>query len=307
MNIVFFGSDSFGIPALEKLIKRDNLLIVTEHDKPMGRGRKLTPLPIKSFALENNLPFIETENCNDSNIIKRLKEFKADFIVVASFGQILNEDLLRLPRYMPLNIHPSILPKYRGAAPIRRAIMNCESKTGVTIIKIAKKLDAGEILDQVRIPLTDDDVYTDLFRKLSQLGAELLIKSIDLVKSGQFSLKKQNDADATYATKIKNNDYILKVNRSAQCVLRQINAFSTKPGAIVRINKKPFKIINAALSPNINVNAGALYAINKHLYLGTNSSALEIIKIQPAGKSVMSGKDFINGYRLKTELKLDEV
>jgi len=268
MNIVFFGSDSFGIPALERLNSISNLLIITEHDKPAGRGRKIFPLPPKIYALKNNVNFLETNNCNEDTIIEKINNFKPDFFVVASFGQLLKEVILSLPKYLPLNIHPSLLPKYRGAAPIRRAIMNGENETGISIIKMEKKLDAGGIILQKKVQIDDDTIYTDLFKTLSISGAELLLKAIYSIIKDNYKMKIQDDSCATYAEKITRADY--------------------------------------TLHSNVSLPKNTIGAIKKHLYLGTKTNSLEILKIQPSGKSVMDSKAFLNGYSIDHNIKLEE-
>ncbi|NIA23382.1 MAG: methionyl-tRNA formyltransferase [Proteobacteria bacterium] len=305
MNIVFFGSDSFSIPALERLKDISNLLIITEHDRPAGRGRKTYPLPPKTYALKNNLKFIETEDCNEKFVIKKIENFKPDFIAVASFGQILKETLLALPKYIPLNIHPSLLPKYRGAAPIRRAIMGGENETGVSIIKMEKKLDAGGIILQERVQIDDSTIYTELFETLSVFGADLLLEAIDLIRNGSYSTKKQDKSKSTYANKIMRIDYTLNANRDSKSVLRQINAFSEKPGTIFKMGGKQLKIIRASYS-DFNLPPNTIRVIKKHLYLGTKTIALEILKIQPAGKSAMDAVAFLNGNKINQNIKIEE-
>lgn len=307
MNIVFFGSDNFGIPTLDKLKDISNLLIITEPDKHMGRGRSLKPLPTKSYAIKNNLKHIETENCNNREILYKIRSFNPDFIVVVSFGQMLNQELLDLPKYMTLNTHPSLLPAYRGAAPIQRAILNGETEIGVSIIKIAMKLDSGDIVSQRKIPLSDNDIYTEIYKKLAELGASLLIESINIVVKGNYTMQSQNNNLSSYASKIKKVDYILKLNKSAYQVQRQINAFSKKPGARIYYRGQIIKIITSEIATKKRLNAYTLSAIDKKLYLGTNDYAIEIFEIQPQGKGVIKGIDFINGYKINETIKLEEV
>ncbi len=307
MNIVFFGSDNFGIPTLYKLKDMSNLLVITEPDKHMGRGRSLKPLPIKLFALKNNLKHIETENCNDKGILKRIESFNPDFIVVVSFGQMLNQELLDLPKYMTLNTHPSLLPRYRGAAPIQRAILNGESEIGVTIIKIAMELDSGDIISQRKILLSDNDIYTETYEKLAKLGASLLIESINVIVRDDYTLQPQNSNLSNYAKKIKKDDYILNLDKSAYQVQRQINAFSKKPGARIYYKGQIIKIISSKIATERRFDTYSLSAIDKKLYLGTNDYAIEVFEIQPQGKRVIKGIDFINGYKINKTIKLEEV
>lgn len=307
MNIVFFGSDNFGIPTLDKLKDISNLLIITEPDKHMGRGRSLKSLPTKSYAIKNNLKHIETENCNNREILDKIRSFNPDFIVVVSFGQMLNQELLDLPKYMTLNTHPSLLPGYRGAAPIQRAILNGETEIGVSIIKIAIKLDSGDIVSQRKIPLSDNDIYTEIYEKLAELGASLLIESINMIVQGNYTIQSQNNNLSSYASKIKKVDYILKLNKGAYQVQRQINAFSKKPGARIYYRGQIIKIITSEIATKKRLNAYTLSAIDKKLYLGTNDYAIEIFEIQPQGKGVIKGIDFINGYKINETIKLEEV
>ena len=304
MKIVFFGSDSFGIPALEKLKGISQLLIITEHDRPKGRGRKFSPLPPKTYALNNDLRFLETENCNDNYLVEQIREFKPDFFVVASFGQLLKKTLLAIPKYFPLNIHPSLLPLYRGAAPIRRAIMEGETKTGVSIIKMDKKLDSGGIILQDTVPIDDTTIYTELSKTLAELGAVLLVRSINSIVRNTYSIAKQDDSLATYAKKIKNSDSLLNLKYDSGTVLRQINAFSEKPGVTFKIKGRQFKIIHAIRSEH-KLQNGKLEVLDKHLFLGTSTNAIEILKIQPAGKSIMAPREFLNGYTKFTNTLLD--
>lgn len=220
---------------------------------------------------------------------------------------MLNQELLDLPKYMTLNTHPSLLPAYRGAAPIQRAILNGETEIGVSIIKIAMKLDSGDIVSQRKIPLSDNDIYTEIHEKLAKLGAYLLIESINIIVKGNYTIQSQNNNLSSYARKIKKEDYVLKLNKSACQVQRQINAFSKKPGARIYYKGQIIKIITSKITTEKKLNAYTLSAIDKKLYLGTDDYAIEIFEIQPQGKGIIKGVDFINGYKINKAIKLEEV
>jgi len=208
LKIIFMGTADFGIPVLERLAdsKENKVLVVTQPDRPQGRGRKILPTPIKKIALYKRLELFQPENINDEESIKRIKEFNPDIILVVAYGQILSNHILNTPKIGCINIHGSILPKYRGAAPINRAIINGEKETGITFMFMKEKVDAGEIIFQDKIDILPNETCGELYYRLSDLSARALPKLLEKIKSGKIEKIPQDNKLATFARKMNKED-----------------------------------------------------------------------------------------------------
>jgi len=301
MRWVYIGTGLFATSVLEKLYLsglRPGLVVVPP-DKRRGRGLKRRPVPVKEFAIEANIDYVECENLEEENCKKRLIDFNPDFLVVCDYGKILKREILAIPRIAPLNIHPSLLPKYRGAAPIERSILNGEKETGISIIIMNERIDAGELLLQEKVAIGEDETKGDLIVKLSVLVPELLKQAMEGLIKAEIRPHPQTGA-SSYAKKIKKEELFIDWNEDAVKVKNKINAFSPIPGARSELNNEIIKILRARLSNKaLSLSPGEIY-VEHHtrLFVGTGKGVVEILEIQPPGKKIMLAKEFIQGRKL---------
>ena len=303
MNIVYLGSGQFGIECLNALFKsRHRLqLIVTHPAHPAGRGLKLAPTPIAAWAKENSLPVFETEDVNSPEAVEKIKSASPDLIVVIAFSQKVSQNIVQLPPKGAINVHSSLLPKYRGAAPINWAIINGEKETGVSIITLADKLDSGDILAQTKTPIEPDENAGQLSDRLSLLAALLLLETIDAIESGKANYTKQDNSLATKAPKLKKSDGFIDFNEPAQILRRKILGLYPWPGASANyLSKKTGKtdlitFADACVVEPHNPEHLPPGTLDKNLNIICSQNALRIIRIKPAGKAVMSFSAFANG------------
>ena len=297
-RIIFMGSPEFSVPSLAQMVKHQNVIgVVTQPDRPSGRGRLLASPPVKDLALSYGIPVIQPEKLKDQGVFETLVSWDPDFIVVVAFGQILRQNVLDLPRYGCINVHGSILPRWRGAAPIQASILHGDKETGITIMKMDKGIDTGDILAVKTIPIEINDNTYSLSKKLSVLGADLLNESINKLLLGEIELNKQDDSNATYAQMIKKEDGFLNPDKSADELERQIRAFFPWPGAFIDIDGEKMKVLEASVMRQIDINPGERKILDGFPVLGTRNGGLKILKIQPAGRKAISGKDFLLGYK----------
>ncbi|MCX8081836.1 MAG: methionyl-tRNA formyltransferase [bacterium] len=301
MKIIYFGSDAFGIPSLEALKKKYCLAgVITSPDKPCGRGLKISSTPIKVWALNNNIPVYQPENISDTTFIKTLKDISPDFIVLISYGKILPEEIIKIPSAGAINVHPSLLPKYRGAAPMEWALINGEKETGITVITIKDRVDTGEIIKQERTSIYETDDIFSLRRRLSEIAPSLLLESITDIKNGIKPLPQQGIS--TYARRLKKEDGLIQWKKSATEVYNLIRGVKEWPGAYTYLNGKYIKIYGALpVSEKKDGQPGEIVDINhSNIYVACGKGILKINELQMEGKKKMSATEFINGYRLKT-------
>jgi methionyl-tRNA formyltransferase len=303
MNIVYLGSGPFGVECLNALSRSDHNLkfIVTQPAQQAGRGRKPRPTQVACWADEHSIPFIETNNVNTSESIKRIAALEPDLIVVIAFGQKVGGELTSLPPRGAINVHASVLPKYRGAAPINWAIINGEATTGISIITLAEKMDAGQILSQAQTDIRADETAGLLHDRLAELAAPLLSKTIDQIATGTAVYAGQDDSKATLAPKLKKTDGFLDFTEPAETLARKIRGFWPWPGASANyISKKTGKStrVNIATAEPVETsNAEGLAAgtLDENLNIICGEDALKITRIKPAGSPLMDFKDFANG------------
>ena len=302
MKIVFFGSSDFAAPVLEALSKTEEVaLVVTQPDRKKGRSLKIAPTAVKKTADSLGIKVYQPENVNKKKSVEHLKSFKADLFVVVSFGQILKKELLDIPAKYCLNVHASLLPKYRGAAPINRALANGEKETGVTIIRMNEKMDEGDIMikEPVEISINDDSVT--LADKLSMKGSSLLLRAIDLIKTGTANFVKQESSDATYAPKLKKQDGAIDWNLDAAEICDRVRAFVPWPGCFTHLGPKVLKIWEVTptgISGYKGSSPGTILEIRKDgILVSAGKGAIEIKVIQPEGKRRMKSEEFIAGHR----------
>ena len=299
INIIFFGNTDFSNPTLLACKKKFNLkAVVTNKSKKMGRGQKILDTPVMTLAKKENLKIIEGEDLSDASFIDQLKDLNPDFFVVVAY-RILPKYLLDIPKYGSINIHSSLLPKYRGAAPIQHALLNQEDSTGVSTFLIEPKVDTGKIIDQLKIVITKDDNYGSLSKKLSEAGAGLIESSINKCLHHSSELTEQNNSMATLAPKISKEDLKINWNNKSDIILAQVKAFSPIPGAFTTINSKRLKIFKAeSISNDNNHKIGSIYHVGKNFFdVQCGKNALRLFKVQLEGKKAMDSKDFIVGYK----------
>jgi len=298
IQIVFMGSPDFALPTLKALADHFSVAgVVTQPDRPAGRGRTLTPPPVKELALERNLPIIQPRNLKEEDAKEQLRNWKADVIIVAAFGQILPPEILELPAHGCINVHASLLPRWRGAAPIQAAILHGDEITGITIMEMDSGLDTGPIIDQRTIPIQPDDTAGSLSQKLAHLGGEMIVESLTEYLSGDLVPKPQDDSKATYAPMLNKSDGELDFKRPAKKVSLKIRAYNPWPGTFIYWKDKRLKIYTAHAVPTTSPGPGVR---TKHANLpaiGTEDGIIVFDKVQPAGKQKMPGEAFLRGAR----------
>ena len=299
VRIIFIGSGELGLPALERLAP-EVCGVVTAPDKPAGRGLKTFPTPVKTLALSLGLPVIETENINAAEIIAKLQSFRPEIILVAAFGQMLKKEVLEIPQKGVFNIHPSLLPKYRGAAPVEHTILNQEQETGVTIIRVTRKMDAGPILAQEKTAVRPDEDTPSLSRRLAEIGAEMAVKGLKQAAEGTAALKPQDERAATYAAKITKGDGRIDWTKDAAEISARIRAFIRWPRAytfchgkeIIIYGARPVNETAPLAKPGV-----VLMADTAGIRVACGKGALLLTELQAAGKKRLPAADFIRGFR----------
>jgi methionyl-tRNA formyltransferase len=303
-SVVFMGSPDFALPTLTALSKEYNVLgVVTQPDRAAGRGRELKPPPVKRLAQELNIPVIQPVKLREPEAIEQLRLWSPDLIVVAAFGQILRKEVLELPPHGCINVHASLLPRWRGAAPINAAILHGDEETGVTIMKMDVGLDTGPMLSQRSIRLAPDDTAGAAFEKLSHLGAELLLETLPPYLAGTLQPVPQPDEGMTYAPMIKKEEGQLDFTRPAKELERRIRAFNPWPGAFMGFEGSLLKIHRAHVQGG-EAEAGQQLVTRDQPAVGTGSGILVLDEVQPAGKKAMSGKSFLAGARQWTQSRV---
>jgi len=305
MRIVFFGTPDFAIPSLDYILQSNYqvLKVVTNPDKKSGRGRKSQPSPISVFCKEKMIECLYCSDFNDNQFYAQLKSMNPDLFVVVAF-KILPEKIINIPRHGSINVHPSLLPKYRGSAPIQHAILNCEKETGVTIFKLNRQIDSGHIIIQEKYLIDKEVNFSDLYSLLSKFGAKLLIKAIDLIDSGavkyipqkEYEKSSKSDNTTIYAKKINTKDCLIDWGFSAEQINAKIRAFSKTPGAFTFFKGKKVKIFDSTIYREYpeKLNKSICRSFKGELLVGTKDTPIQINFLQFEGKKVIKGKDFIN-------------
>jgi methionyl-tRNA formyltransferase len=309
LRIIFMGTAELSCASLEKLARDFSVAaVVTQPDKPKGRELKPQPSPVKILAEKLKFPVMQPAKARDEKFIGELRELRPDLIVVVAYGQILPQSMLDLPIFGCLNVHTSLLPKYRGAAPVQSAILNGETETGVTIMKMDAGLDTGAIVAQTRTPILPEDNSQTLHDRLAQLGAELLVKTIPDFVAGRIHPQPQPAEDVTYAAKIKKEDGHIDWNQPAQKILDRLRAFTPWPGAFtfLKAEQKPqlLKIWKVEIVERSG-NAGEILSADKNgVMVACGQNALRILELQREGGRRMNAAEFLAGHLLKVGEKL---
>lgn len=320
MKIVFMGTPDFAKGVLESIYesgKHEITAVVTQPDKAKGRSDKLVPCPVKEYAVSKNIPVLQPVRIRNEEEIERLKEYEADIFVVAAFGQILPKAVLDMPKYGCVNVHASLLPKYRGAAPIQWVIADEEKITGVTIMQMNEGLDTGDIISQIKVDISEEETGESLFDKLMISGAELLIKTLDDIEKGTAVRTPQDDEKSSYAKMIKKEMGLIDFNKSATSIDCLVRAFTPWPGGFTYYKGKILKIKKCkaaedTITNDIEMTAssfepGEVVKVTQNaLYVWCKDSILEITDIQPEGKKAMSVHDFLLGNPVRPKEKLGQ-
>ena len=300
LRIIFAGTPDFAASALSALIESDHEIVAvyTQPDRPAGRGRKLRASPVKELALENDIPVLQPENLKETETQDVLRTFNADVMVVAAYGLILPQVVLDIPRLGCLNIHASLLPRWRGAAPIQRAIAAGDKESGITIMQMNAGLDTGDILQLFACPITAEDSGGDLHDRLATIGANAIVKVLHDLDGDKLKPTVQDDSLATYAHKLDKKEALINWQNSAAEIERLIRAFNPWPVAFTYINDKTLRIWQAqALTENSELEAGTIIACDKKgIDISCGEGRLRLLKLQPSGSKAMDVASFMNGH-----------
>jgi methionyl-tRNA formyltransferase len=306
MRIVFFGSSQFALPSLKALIAtcHDIACVVTQPDKEKGRGLEISGTKVKVEAKAKGIEIYQPVSINTSSSVKLLKNLNPHLFIVISYGQILSQEVLDIPETLSINLHASLLPKYRGAAPINRAIINGEKNSGVTIMKVIKQMDAGPIILQKELAITSEDTAVTLEDRLSGIGAQALIEALNGIESGNYKIEPQKDKDASFAPKLKKEDGLIDWSKPAQDISNLVRGCFPWPGAFTHYKGKSIKIYNtcARASERQSVKEpGAIANISKDgIVVVTGEGELIIKELQPEGKRRMTASEFLSGHQKGT-------
>lgn len=305
MNIVFFGTSEFAIPALRALVASSHkvLAVVTQPDRPRGRNLKVSPSPVKALAAASGLPVFQPVNASSAEAVDYLRKLGADIFVVISFGQILRQNILAIPRLYAVNVHGSLLPAYRGASPTNHAIINGDKASGVTIIRMNDKMDEGDIILKRETPIGSEDTNITLHERLSEIGASVLMELVDTLASGKaVAFEKQDDATATYAPKLKKEDGAIDWNEPAAKIHNKIRGLLPWPGAYTYYNGKILKVLKAApvSSGAEAARPGEVVNISDDtgVVVRTGSGDIVMQYLQLEGKKDMASAAFVRGHRI---------
>ncbi len=301
MKVVFMGTPEFSVPTLDALAsgRHEVAAVVTQPDRPKGRGRKLTPSPVKAAALEHGIRVLQPERVRAPEFLSEIKAIGPEVIVTIAFGQILPRELLEIPPGGCINVHPSLLPRHRGAAPVNWSIIKGDAETGVTTIMMDEGMDTGDILLQHSIPIDDNDTAGSLHDKLSRLGADLLLETLELLEEGGLEPVKQDHGQASHAPTFRKTDGRIDWSLSAEDVWNRIRGLNPWPGAFTEFQGEPLKILSAGKSPGQGKPGEIIDVGREGVVTACGRGAIKIMELQLAGKRRMSAAEFIRGHRVE--------
>ncbi len=307
MKIVFFGTPLFAAQVLEELAKQsiEIVAVVTKPDKPQGRSLKMQPPFVKLFAEKvlPGVPFFQPPKCSTKEFAEILRSFQADLFVVVAYGEIIKQEVLDIPRFGCINVHASLLPKYRGAAPIQRALMNGEKETGISIIQLVLEMDAGDVLEIQKIPIEINTTFPELEEALCELGTKCLVKVLKDFEQNSVTKAAQNPSLVTFAHKITSEECFIHWNKPALSIHNLIRAVTPHPGAwcfaTVRGQKKRLKILRSEYDSELKIAPGALHSEGKNLAVGAIDGAIWLKEVQLEGKQAMPIHELLNGIPVK--------
>ena len=308
MKIVFMGTPDFAAGILEDIIKAGHeiALVVTKEDKPRGRGKEVTFTPVKEVALKHNLPVFQPHRIKDAEAIETLKKYEADVFVVVAYGQILSREILDMPKKICVNIHASLLPKYRGAAPIQWAVIDGEQYTGVTTMRMEDGIDTGDIIETITYELKSDETGGSLFDKLIELGGKLIVSTLEKIENGTATFTKQDDSNSTYAKMLNKKLGDIDFSMDAVSIERLIRGLNPWPSAYTSLNGKNLKIWKAVTKEDeYEGQPGEIvYVSEDEMYIKTGKGVLGIIELQLEGKKRMYIQDFLHGNKIEKGIVL---
>jgi methionyl-tRNA formyltransferase len=303
MKAVFMGTPDFAVPPLKALIEKHEVVaVISQPDKPKGRGKHLMPTPVKAVALEHNIPVYQPEKIKAEDAVELVKSFNADVIVVVAYGQILPESILNAPKYGCINVHGSLLPKYRGAAPIQWAVIDGEPTSGVTIMYMEKGLDCGDMILKREIPIAPEDTYGTLYDKISELGADALMEALTLLENGTASPQKQDDSLSTYAVKIEKEMGLIDWSKKSNEIINHIRGFNPMPGAFTNYGDEVLKLWMAERADGEYSGAvGEIVAVTKKGFVvKCGDGAVLVTLMQAKGGKRMAAADYMRGHSIET-------
>lgn len=298
MRIVFLGTPDFAVNTLKALAqsKHEVLAVVTQPDKKRDRN-VLSYSPVKEEALKLNLPIYQYEKIRYEGV-EDLKRLNPDVMVTCAYGQIISQEIIDIPKYGVINVHASLLPKYRGSSPIQWAIINGEKTTGITIMKTALEVDSGDIILQEKIGIGENETAGELFDRLSVLGPKILLCALDMLENGSARIVPQNHSQATHVAMLKKEDGIIDWNNSNVSIKNKVYGMNPWPSAFTKLNGKVFKIWQCALADDLGLNAGQVKIINKECFVGCKDGSIRLIEVQLEGKKRMSMDAFMLGQNI---------
>jgi len=298
MKIVFMGTPNFSVPILEALIEKyDVSLVVTQPDKEVGRKRILTPTPVKECALKHNISVFQPVKIRDD--YQKVVDEKPDMVITAAFGQFIPDEVINCARLGAINVHGSLLPKYRGGSPVQTSIINGDLKTGITIMYMVKKMDAGDIITQRSVDILDSDNNETLFEKLSYVGRDLLLETIPSIVDGTNPRISQDEDKVTFAYNITHEEQFINWNKTSREIFNLVRGLNPNPTALTSINGNLFKVYNTeCINYQGHEEAGTILNLTKQILIKTSDGAIKITEIQQSGKNRMDAKSFLNGQKV---------
>lgn len=303
IRVVFMGTPDFAVPVLENLIEHTNVvLVVSQPDRMVGRKHEIKPTPVKEMAIKHNIPVFQPEKIKED--YEQVRSAKPDLLITCAYGQIIPEEVLQLPRIGAFNVHASLLPKYRGGAPIHHCLINGDEKTGVTIMYMEKKMDAGDIVSQVEYQITKEDNVGTLHEILSQMGAKLLIETLPSIIEGTNLRTKQDESKVTFAYNIKREEEHLDLKDTGKNIINKIRGLNPWPMANILVNDEEYKILEAYFEEKNNITPSTVRELRKDaIGIDVLDGTIYLTKIKPFGKRIMSVKDYLNGVKKEDILK----
>jgi len=297
MRIVFFGTPDFAVTSLERLYdsRHEVAAVVTAPDKERGRGRKVSYTPVKQFAVDNNIQVLQPDKLKDEDFISQLRELNADVFVIVAF-KILPVSVFTIPEHGSFNLHGSLLPRYRGAAPIQWAIINGDKQTGVTTFFLKEKVDTGDMILQEKVAIEDSDNLGSIYDKLKQIGADLVVKTIDIIEDGSVTEIPQDESLSSPAPKITKELCQIDWNKSAVDIHNLIRGLSPIPGAFFIYKNKRYKVYMSSVVNDKHLNTGEISISNDRILIGCKNSTLEVLELQPEGRKRLAASEFLRGY-----------
>lgn len=302
MKIIFMGTPDFAVPSLRALIDSDHeiIAVVAQPDKPKGRGHKLTSPPTKVLAQQFDIPVLQPDKIKTDEFFSELKGLEPDVICVTAYGKIIPKSILELPKYGCINVHPSLLPKYRGAAPVNWTIINGEKLTGVTIMQMDEGMDSGDILLVREFAIDDEDDASVMLDKLSYIGGEMLVETLLLLSKGRLNPVKQDESLVTYAPMLKKSDGELNWEKSALEIINLIRGFNPWPGTFTKLGDKTLKIYKAKVVEGQGKPGEVLFCNKNNLHVATGDGAIEVLELQIEGGKRLDVKSFLTGHQIDT-------